>query len=91
MKSTANPQTTWQPIATAPKDGRWIVVFIPHPIQHGNGPVPLVETAKWEHKTWEDWEEVDDDTKKRTLRDDSHWSNYEDPTHWMELPKEMLA
>lgn len=81
------PKTTWQPIETAPKDGTWIVVLIPDPIQNDDGPIPLVETTKWENVGIEYWEDIDKDTKKRIIRDDSHWRNYENPTHWMSIPE----
>jgi hypothetical protein len=78
----------WHPISTAPKDGTWIVVLIPESIQSDEAPRPLVETVRWVSEERERWEFTDNSTMKKVLDDTSHWSNYEEPSHWMPRPGE---
>jgi hypothetical protein len=81
----------WQPIETAPKDGTWVVLLIPESIQCRDRPKPWVETAQWEKETREWWEQVSETRQEKRSEDCSHWSCWEDPTHWMPLPEAPLA
>jgi hypothetical protein len=77
----------WQPIETAPKDGTWIVTLAPESIQNGDGPKPFVSTAKWVQETREYWQSAGPRKQELVTEDASHWSDWEDPTHWMPLPR----
>lgn len=72
----------WQPIETAPKDGRWVLLcgFDPDddPVYGSTNPPAVV--AFWREDDWGDewaycfW--------------DSDWRSFVDgPTHWMPLPE----
>ena len=76
----------WQPIETAPKDGSYVLVFIPESIQSTAAPKPLIEMARWVTESWDHWEPDGRDKMFRVSEDCSHWSNYEPATHWMPLP-----
>lgn len=80
----------WQPIETAPKDGTWIVLLIPESCHDSDRPKTWIEAAKWIEEYQGVWEQVSRDRKDLVEQDLSHWSCYEDPTHWMPLPKEPL-
>ena len=73
----------WQPIATAPKDGEWVLVY-------GNGTDDEAETrnvavAQYTNhlngltcnKYW--WQFA--------WYDGGYYGNFSDPTHWMPLPE----
>jgi len=66
----------WQPIETAPKDGRHIIAWFPHGF-HGNNLSQFakghVEAVYWKGSDW-------------------YWSSDDDaliiaPTHWIPLPE----
>lgn len=66
----------WQPIATAPKDGRYILLAGPS----GYSGTPLrVEVCRWypEYRPFQPWV---------THSNDSFLDGGEAPTHWMSLP-----
>lgn len=71
----------WQPIETAPKDGSYVLTFVPKP---WNG--LTIKPLRWEEEVTLTWEDVDATTRERRETDSSHWSTYEEPTHWMPLP-----
>lgn len=75
----------WKPIESAPKDGTWIVAITPESIEDGR-PSPFVFTTRWIETKVAYWEQEDADTQKRVIKDESHWADYESPTHWMPLP-----
>ena len=80
-----NQEQTWQPIATAPKDGREIIVG------YDCATVWIVHCAFW--REWENW--MQSSPEKET----GWWSYVENsisqhklegcnaPTHWMPMPK----
>lgn len=67
-------KSPWHPIATAPKDGRWILVYFP---EIGVWP------ALWSTQVYDDgfWSVSDNKFEDRGIRG---WSK--EPTHWMPLP-----
>ena len=80
-----NQEQTWKPIATAPKDGREIIVG------YGIATEWIVHNAFWIQ--WEDWMEG-------TPEEETGWWSYiqsantrskldgcNAPTHWIELPE----
>lgn len=76
----------WQPIETAPRDGTWIVVLMSESTQDKDMPSPCVATARWVRETTKHWEQIRPTKKELVELDTSHWSNYENPTHWRPLP-----
>lgn len=72
---------TWQQIKTAPKDGTWILVTGGRPESYswyGDTPVPPAVVAMWD-KVDEAWGFCDWDGALRSF--------YDNPTHWMPIPK----
>ena len=76
----------WRDISTAPRDGTVVLLFAPESIQDGGQRKPFYHTSWWVKETYYKWEDVDDSTRKRVERDNSHWASYEIPTHWRPLP-----
>jgi hypothetical protein len=69
--------TEWQPIETAPKDGRRILVFEPE-FQTGG----VVMEASW----WDAWNDDESHTGWMPANLDERDGFYLFPTHWMPLP-----
>ena len=73
----------WQPIETAPKDGRFILIHVPQGLETG----AVTIGAYWKEEDrkagrfmrghWDGWLGMDDDVA-------SSWC---EPTHWMPLPE----
>lgn len=78
--------TDWKTIESAPKDGTWVLLLIPESCQDSSRPKPWVEAAHWVEEFFESWERVSETRKDRRITDRSHWSCYEDPTHWAPMP-----
>jgi len=92
--------SAWQPIETAPKDGRLILAF-------GKGPadpsaisfdmnaklVPTVRLTYWHGGFESDSYELDDETglyRKKITRVGAGWRGDRfcfDPTHWIDIPE----
>ena len=65
----------WQPIATAPKDGTWLLLFSPLGVNSLDSDPPLyITTASWWDGVW--YHHYSDGV--------GHFIN--GPTHWMPLP-----
>ena len=69
----------WQPIETAPKDGRWLLVYCPDGSNSYNDDPPLFVTtaffdSEWRGGVW--YHHYDDGV-----------GHYLQPTHWMPLPE----
>jgi hypothetical protein len=80
-------KANWQPIASAPRDGTWIMILCAESIQEADMPKPCVFTARWVTAWHEWWESVSETRKELRKEDASRWSCYEYPTHWMPLPE----
>lgn len=76
----------WEPIETAPKDGTAILLFSPQSIQDDDALRPFYQVSRWVVEIEDLWVTIDDTTQKRMPHDNSHWENWEIPTHWMPLP-----
>lgn len=76
----------WQPIETAPKDGTWILLtggkICEHHVDEEHPLQPPCVVARWGHNEWsdKDWVVTEYDTGVCCVE-------YENPTHWMEVPK----
>jgi hypothetical protein len=70
---------TWQPIETAPRDGTWILLT--GGVYHDEtGERPSLIAAKWMTISgFPAW-------IVGYLQSGFHYSNYDDPSHWMPLP-----
>jgi hypothetical protein len=80
---TDNTQQGWQPIETAPKDGRWILTC-----RKGEGPEHW-EICAHEPSMWPTYELVEGDIYRRVDKPIHDWrgaSNFHRATHWMPLP-----
>ena len=71
----------WQPIETAPKDGRHILLWLPEPWG-------LVEKARW-YGPWNNWQvgAIPADP----MREEYFGLGSSVPTHWMPLPSPPLS
>jgi len=67
----------WQPIETAPKDGREVLIFLGFPFN-------CIKKARW-YKPWKNWQAgtypID------PVRDEMFGIGGGLPTHWMPLPE----
>jgi len=70
----------WQPIETAPKDGREVILWFPHKSIAINGHYGEVSDGDWEsgYRTWMEWLVADE----LWFQEDPSQA----PTHWMPLP-----
>ncbi len=82
----------WQPIESAPKDGRYVVVFVPHDERKSGA--PSVRCCQWDAEYTSEWDEARADSHYvgawtdgavRSFGSEETWT-YE-PTHWMPLPE----
>jgi len=84
----ASSRPEWQPIATAPKDGSYILVYGDR-YSAGKEIAPPVGISRWIKKETEHWDQVSKTQKRLRIEDDSHW-DYDygifAPTHWQPLP-----
>jgi hypothetical protein len=76
----------WRPISEAPRDGTWIEGLSPCSIQNDEIPGVYVSTCRWVKDEREVWEFDSPDTQKRRILDTSHWSDWENHTHFRPLP-----
>ena len=61
----------WHPIHTAPKDGSYILVYLPEVFMSNPS---LISIVRWDDGYWVEFE------------DKECWHKYL-PTHWMQLPE----
>jgi len=74
----------WHPIETAPKDGTYILVTGE---RYDDLHLPPVAITRWIKKEYEDWEQVNNNTMKRVIKDDSHWDYCGiSEEYWQPLP-----
>src|SRR3990167_1984817 len=74
--------TDWQPIETAPKDGKPILSYC----ASGYDEQPY-SVIWWHAEIHEWWETVATDTKKLRSEAAGYWAGGENyPTHWLPLP-----
>ena len=81
----------WQPIETATKDGTWVALLLPEPVQDSDWPPYSVTTSRWIHEVRQRWVYTSDTTQELQDEDNSHWDCYENPSHWMPLIVEVPA
>lgn len=74
---------TWQPIASAPRDGRFVLLHVPVGLESGEVTVGAywksderAANGRFKPGNWDGWLGMDADVM-------SSWC---DPTHWMPLP-----
>jgi hypothetical protein len=82
MVNRGNSMTEWQPIETAPRDGRDVLltVGIVRPEMYYDCAV-----ARW-NKKWQRWLIGDPEAEYKTERQVEH-DEFGSPTHWMPLPE----
>lgn len=76
----------WRDIESAPRDGTWLLLLSSDSIQDSTAPRPFIHIARWVQETREYWDRVSDRRQELITKDESHWSDWEDPTHWRLLP-----
>lgn len=70
-------KSPWQPIETAPRDGTWVLVTGGDICYGWDGiSKPSAVAAQFEGRAWQ-----------FAWYDSGYYGEYEDPTHWMPLPK----
>ena len=81
METAPQPEQSWQPIKTAPKDGSAILLYFPHKDIVIRGCWEWQGEGDWETCTpdWQDWC-TDDDV---VIQEDPSY----EPSLWMPLPK----
>ena len=75
----------WQPIETAPRDGRWFVTAC-----FAEGREPFYEVGAYDPLTRYDYELTDGGLYRRVESIAYDWTgfnNFEHMTHWMPLPE----
>lgn len=82
----------WQPIASAPMDGAWVLIAggKPHDEYDDHRPVPPFVVARWEAEGKTRYY----DTGGRWVfcsYDSGYYGEWCDPTHWMPLPNPPAA
>lgn len=80
---------SWQPIETAPKDGRWLLLNDPQPQEWQHVDLPMVQIAKWQINPHPLGENYGWFTIELGSNPDSY--EIESPTQWRPLPQPPTA
>lgn len=67
----------WQPIDTAPKDGSWVLLWLPSPRSY-LVKARWLDSEEYVDDIWHEWQQQGGDRVRCILPG---------PTHWMPLPK----
>lgn len=82
---TLSPQGSWQPISTAPRDGRYIDLWVAHPKRPVSEGFRIPEVAWMTNEGVEGWWYEDGDEACQP------YPFGRVPTHWMRLPNPPLG
>jgi hypothetical protein len=72
----------WQPIATAPKDGRWFMIC-------REGDPCSREIGQFDPMIWADYEDAENGLYRKVMTPISDWrgfNNMHRATHWCDVP-----